>query len=154
MPAENERGQRPGLTDPMFDEELDAFKFRNSMRKRPEYQTEFSRYTGLNSEDFYAKIRSQNLRRTSQFTTSLLQLDNPETLEVASSETNKYSKGYARNPFGAKVARISAIVVLVATVGILGMGSTTFAFSLVALVIAGSFGALSLYLDRAPKNNR
>ncbi|MDH6532281.1 hypothetical protein M2119_000518 [Aurantimicrobium minutum] len=152
MSTENEEGQRPGLSDPLFDEELDAFKFRNSMRKRPEYQTEYSHYSGLNSEDFYAKIRSQNLRRSSQFAASLLQAETTELPPATAPKSHQSTKAYARNPFGAHVARVLATLVLVGTVAILGLSSTTFALSLVALVLAGSFGALSLYFDRAPKN--
>lgn len=43
-----------------FEDELDAFKFRNEMRKRPDYVVKYPDIAGLTSEEFYARIRRDN----------------------------------------------------------------------------------------------
>ena len=43
-----------------FEDELDAFKFRNEMRKRPDYVVKYPDLVGLNSDDFYDRIRQEN----------------------------------------------------------------------------------------------
>lgn len=43
-----------------FEDELDAFKFRNEMRRRPDYVVKYPDLVGLNSDDFYDRIRQEN----------------------------------------------------------------------------------------------
>jgi hypothetical protein len=43
-----------------FEDELDAFRFRNEMRKRPDYQVKYHELVGLSSSDFYDRIRQEN----------------------------------------------------------------------------------------------
>jgi hypothetical protein len=47
-------------TGAFFEDELDAFKFRNEMRKRPDYVVKYPNPVGLTSEDFYDRIREEN----------------------------------------------------------------------------------------------
>ncbi|MDH6277716.1 hypothetical protein M2118_000679 [Aurantimicrobium minutum] len=43
-----------------FEDELDAFKFRNEMRKRPDYVVKYPDIVGLSSDEFYDRIRQDN----------------------------------------------------------------------------------------------
>ena len=43
-----------------FEDELDAFKLRNEMRKRPDYVVKYPDIVGLTSEEFYDRIRHDN----------------------------------------------------------------------------------------------
>lgn len=43
-----------------FEDELDAFKFRNEMRKRPDYVVKYPDMVGLTSDQFYDRIRQDN----------------------------------------------------------------------------------------------
>jgi hypothetical protein len=43
-----------------FEDELDAFKFRNEMRKRPDYVVKYPDIVGLTSDEFYDRIRQDN----------------------------------------------------------------------------------------------
>ena len=43
-----------------FEDELDAFKFRNEMRKRPDFVVKYPDIVGLTSDQFYHRIRQDN----------------------------------------------------------------------------------------------
>ena len=47
-------------SDSFFENELEAFKFRNEMRKRPDYAVEYPNMADLSSTVYYDRVRRNN----------------------------------------------------------------------------------------------